>query len=159
MGKKKEKIWKLALVQAKDFLFFLYHFNFHSRESHFAPWREGEDVKGHREFPKWRFWEIFGKGTPFLGNPQKPSVYGLFHDFKGKKWKRKKGDFPKNGGLKFIFGDFFPKMGVILGIFSKTSEKSPKTEFGIHFWEIFGKRDFIFGLLSDARLERRDCND
>ena len=50
-----------------------------------CPRREGSCVKGHREFPKWRFWELLKRGTPFLGNPQKPSVYGLFHDFKGKK--------------------------------------------------------------------------
>lgn len=137
-----------------------------AREIEFAPRREGECVKGHREFPKCRFWVLLKRGTPFLGNPQKPSVYGLFHDFKGKKWKRKKGDLPKNERCKFIFGLFFQKTRVILGIFSKTSEKSPKTrlespktEIGIHFWEIFGKCDFIFGLLSDARLERRDCND
>lgn len=98
-----------------------------AREIEFAPWRERRSVKGHREFPKWRFWEIFGKCKPFLGNPQKPSVYGLFHDFKGKKWKRKKSDFPKNGSLNFILGDFFPKTGVILGFFPKTRLESPKT--------------------------------
>ena len=38
-----------------------------AREIEFAPRREGRSVKGHREFPKWRFWEIFGKCKPFLG--------------------------------------------------------------------------------------------
>jgi len=33
--------------------------------------------------------------------------------------------------LNFIFGDFFPKMGVILGKFPKTREKSPKTRLEI----------------------------
>ena len=56
-----------------------------AREVCFAPWREVGSVGRHREFQKWRFWELLKRGTPFLGNPQKPSVYGIFHDFKGEK--------------------------------------------------------------------------
>lgn len=102
------------------------------------------------------FWEIL-KNLVFMG---------FSTILKVKKEKEKRVIFPKTGAWISFLGIFSQKWEWFWESSQKQEKnpqkrglKSPKTEIGIHFWEIFGKKNFNYGLLSDARLERRDCND